>query len=189
MPERRKMGSLSLQRVLIRRSASSSRPYIVSAIPTARPRRIFSCWVSWAYCKTKAINTLKNKSQKHITQRNNSNQVISTTKTWMTAKVITPTPQLNMSLLVTDKPTTHSRTRHPVKGANASLPWHPVKYPYTLALCQVEPLRWLSRWERKLISPQIYETKPQYTSQEGKTYTNSSWLWFFPLSSIDNPSF
>lgn len=49
MPDRRKMGSLSWQRLVMRGSASSRRPYIVSAMPTARPRRIFSCWVSWAY--------------------------------------------------------------------------------------------------------------------------------------------
>jgi len=36
---------------------------------------------------------------------------------------------------------------------------------------------------------EIYETKPQYTSQEGKANANSSWKLLFPLFSRDNPSF
>ena len=50
MPERRRMGSLSRHRLSMSVSASSSRPNIVSAMPSARPRKIFSCCVSCAYC-------------------------------------------------------------------------------------------------------------------------------------------
>lgn len=53
IPERRKIGSLSDVSWAIRGSASSKRPYIVKAIPTAKPRKIFSCWLSWAYWKIK----------------------------------------------------------------------------------------------------------------------------------------
>lgn len=49
IPDHRRMGSLSRQRLSIRASASSKRPYMVRAIPRARPRRIFSCCVSLAY--------------------------------------------------------------------------------------------------------------------------------------------
>uniref|UniRef100_A0A6B0UC00 Putative secreted protein n=1 Tax=Ixodes ricinus TaxID=34613 RepID=A0A6B0UC00_IXORI len=48
MADRRSSGSLSPARVSTRGSASSRRPYRTSAMPTDRPRRIFSCWVSWA---------------------------------------------------------------------------------------------------------------------------------------------
>mmetsp|Transcript_27005 Transcript_27005/g.61969 ORF Transcript_27005/g.61969 Transcript_27005/m.61969 type:complete len:322 (+) Transcript_27005:328-1293(+) len=44
-----RMGSLSWRRVVTRLSASVSRPYIVIASPSARPRMIFSCAVSCAY--------------------------------------------------------------------------------------------------------------------------------------------
>lgn len=51
IPERRNTGSLSVDKLVTSGSASSKRAYIVNAIPTAKPRNIFSCWVSWAYWK------------------------------------------------------------------------------------------------------------------------------------------
>lgn len=53
IPDRRKTGSLSVVRLVTNGSASSKRAYIVNAIPTAKPRNIFSCCVSCAYFKFK----------------------------------------------------------------------------------------------------------------------------------------
>lgn len=50
MPDRRSTGSLSVVKLVTNGSASSKRAYIVNAIPTAKPRKIFSCCVSCAYC-------------------------------------------------------------------------------------------------------------------------------------------
>lgn len=53
IPERRKTGSLSVDKLVTNGSASSNRAYIVNAMPTANPRSIFSCCVSCAYCKNR----------------------------------------------------------------------------------------------------------------------------------------
>lgn len=50
IPDRRSTGSLSVVKLVTNGSASSNRAYIVNAIPTAKPRNIFSCCVSCAYC-------------------------------------------------------------------------------------------------------------------------------------------
>jgi len=57
------MGSLSLHRDSMRASASSKRSYIVNDIPTAKPRNIFSCCVSLAYCKIKDVVVIKIKTE------------------------------------------------------------------------------------------------------------------------------
>lgn len=49
IPERRSTGSLSVVKLVTNGSASSKRAYMVNAIPTAKPRKIFSCCVSCAY--------------------------------------------------------------------------------------------------------------------------------------------
>lgn len=53
IPDRRSTGSLSVVKLVTSGSASSKRAYIVNAIPTAKPRKIFSCCVSCAYCERK----------------------------------------------------------------------------------------------------------------------------------------
>lgn len=58
IPERRNTGSLSVDKLETSASASSRRAYIVNAIPTAKPRKIFSCWVSWAYWNVKSERTI-----------------------------------------------------------------------------------------------------------------------------------
>lgn len=65
MPLRRKTGSLSVDKLVTKASLSSKRLNIVKAMPTAKPRRIFSCWVSWAYWQTswerKLVNYERNR--------------------------------------------------------------------------------------------------------------------------------
>lgn len=58
IPERRRTGSLSVVRLVTSGSASSKCAYIVNAIPTAKPRKIFSCCVSCAYCKRNKKSSL-----------------------------------------------------------------------------------------------------------------------------------
>lgn len=67
MPLRRKTGSLSVDKLVTKASLSSRRLNIVNAMPTAKPRNIFSCWVSCAYWKKiDTSNYLRNWRNFHL---------------------------------------------------------------------------------------------------------------------------